>query len=209
MVTEVLGRTINYMYDALIGEFHCERGPRGCRPAATCGPVPGYDLKLVNDEGAELEGEGLGELHVRGASALACYWNDEEKTAASLREGWFSSRDRYRRDAEGRYWFEGRADDMFKVSDLWVSPARIEAVLMEHEAVVEAAVVGASVDGFTKPIAFVIPRGSPSEDLADELRVFCAGRLHRYEMPELVKSVADLPRTATGKIQRFQLRGSS
>jgi acyl-coenzyme A synthetase/AMP-(fatty) acid ligase len=138
---------------------------------------------------------------------LAGYWNQPEKTADCIREGWFYTRDRYRRDADGTYWYEGRADDMFKVSGLWVSPADVEARLIEHPAVVEAAVVGAQVEGLTKAKAFVVCQATASRaGLADELRAFCLDRLHRYQAPQLFEFVDDLPKTVTGKIQRYKLR---
>jgi benzoate-CoA ligase family protein len=177
-------------------------------PGSSGRPVPGYDLKLVDDNGEVVDGAGTGDVYVRGESMLRKYWNQPEKTADSIREGWFYSRDRYRRDPDGRYWCEGRADDMFKVSGLWVSPADVEARLIEHAAVLEAAVVGVSVEGFTKAKAYVTTRDrtAPSDELADELREFCSARLHRYQVPQLVEFVDSLPKTATGKIERYKLR---
>jgi benzoate-CoA ligase len=171
-------------------------------------PVPGYDLKLVDDGGTPVEGAGAGDLYVRGGSMLREYWKQPEKTADCIRDGWFYSRDRYRRDDDGRYWYEGRADDMFKVSGLWVSPADVESRLIEHPDVLEAAVVGAQVQGFTRAKAYVTARESSraGADLADELREFCAAGLHRYEIPELIEFVDSLPKTATGKIERYKLR---
>src|SRR5207248_9666869 len=120
-------------------------------------------------------GEASGSLYARGDSMFAEYWNKPEKTADCIRGGWFYTRDRYRRDADGNYWYEGRADDMFKVSGLWVSPADVEARLIEHPAVVEAAVVGAHVGGLTKSPAFVVceATAAPGGRLAEELRRFC------------------------------------
>jgi benzoate-CoA ligase len=171
-------------------------------PGSSGMPVPGYELKLVGDEG-EVGGEGTGDLWVRGDSCFSEYWGQPERTEELIRDGWFSTRDRYRRAADGHYWYEGRSDDMFKVSGLWVSPAEVEARLIEHPAVVECAVVGAVSDGFTKAKAFVVAR-EPVDP--DELRQFCAGKLHRYEVPQLFAFIDDLPKTVTGKIQRFKLR---
>jgi acyl-coenzyme A synthetase/AMP-(fatty) acid ligase len=139
---------------------------------------------------------------------LAGYWNQPEKTADSIRDGWFYSRDRYRRDADGNYWYEGRADDMFKVSGLWVSPIDVEARLIEHPVVLEAAVVAAELEGLTKAKAFVVCEATASrgERLADELRSFCGERLHRYQVPQQFQFVDELPKTVTGKILRFKLR---
>jgi benzoate-CoA ligase family protein len=171
-------------------------------------PVPGYDVKLCDDDGMELAGESAGDLYVRGDSMLSGYWNQPEKTADCIRDGWFYTRDRYRRDAAGHYWYEGRADDMFKVSGLWVSPADVEARLIEHPAVVEAAVVAGHVEGLTKAKAYVVAHGTttPGDELVEELQTFCRARLHRYQVPQLFAFVDTLPKTATGKIQRFRLR---
>ena len=177
-------------------------------PGSSGTPVPGYEVKLCDEEGRELLGETTGDLYVRGDSMLAAYWNQPDKTAVSIRNGWFYSRDRYRRDADGNYWYEGRADDMFKVSGLWVSPVDVEARLIEHPAVVEAAVVGVPVEGLLKAKAFVVCEAADRDDerLADELRTFCAERLHRYQVPHVIEFVDSLPKTLTGKILRYQLR---
>jgi benzoate-CoA ligase family protein len=177
-------------------------------PGSSGTPVPGYDVRLCDDEGQELSGAATGDLFVSGGSMLAEYWSQPEKTTDSIRDGWFYTRDRYRRDADGNYWYEGRADDMFKVSGLWVSPADVEARLIEHPAVVEAAVVGAPVEGLLKAKAFVVCRAAaaPGDPLAGDLRAFCADRLHGYQVPQLIEFVDDLPKTLTGKIQRYKLR---
>jgi acyl-coenzyme A synthetase/AMP-(fatty) acid ligase len=188
--------------------IYCSNTLEDVVPGSSGRPVPGYELKLVADDRVTVvEGEGSGELWVRGGSALARYWNQPERTAECLREGWFYSRDRYRRDADGHYWYEGRGDDMFKVSGLWVSPAEVEAALMEHPGVHECAVVGASVDGFTKAKAFVVPRkpAAPAS-LEEDLRAHCGARLHRYQQPQQYVFTDELPKTLTGKIQRFKLR---
>jgi benzoate-CoA ligase len=188
--------------------IYCSNRTEQVVPGASGTPVPGYEVKLLDDEGRELAGEATGDLYVRGDSMLAGYWNQPEKTADSIRDGWFYSRDRYRRDPDGTYWYEGRADDMFKVSGLWVSPIDVEARLIEHPAVLEAAVVAAHVEGLTKAKAFVVCEATASrgEPLADELRSFCGERLHRYQVPQLIEFVGDLPKTATGKVLRYRLR---
>ena len=122
--------------------IYCSNTVDDVTPGSSGRPVPGYDLKLVDDSGDVVDGPGAGDLYVRGDSMLREYWSQPEKTADGIRDGWFYSRDRYRRDEAGRYWCEGRADDMFKVSGLWVSPADVEARLIGHPAVLEAAVVG-------------------------------------------------------------------
>jgi benzoate-CoA ligase len=188
--------------------IYCSNTPEDIAPGSSGRPVPGYDVKLVDDDGAVVDGPGSGDLYVRGESMLREYWNQAEKTADSIRDGWFYSRDRYRRDAQGRYWCEGRADDMFKVSGLWVSPADVEATLIEHPVVLEAAVVGMPVEGFTKGKAYVTVRDPDrsGHELAQELREYCAAKLHRYQVPELIEFVDSLPKTATGKIERYKLR---
>ena len=188
--------------------IYCSNRPGQVVPGSSGVPVPGYEVKLCDDEGAELAGEASGDLYVRGDSMFAEYWNQPEKTADCIRDGWFYTRDRYRRDADGNYWYEGRADDMFKVSGLWVSPADVEARLIEHPAVVEAAVVATQLEGLTRAKAFVVcsPASPPGNGLTDELRAFCGERLHRYQVPQIIEFVDGLPKTATGKIQRFKLR---
>jgi benzoate-CoA ligase family protein len=190
--------------------IYCSNRAGRVVPGSSGTPVPEYDLKLCDEDGRELQGEASGDLYIRGESMLAGYWKHPEKTADSIRDGWFYSRDRYRRDANGMYWYEGRADDMFKVSGLWVSPVDVEARLMEHPAVIEAAVVGVAVEGLTKPKACVVcgPSIRPDHALADELRLFCGERLHRYQVPHAIEFVEGLPKTVTGKILRYQLRES-
>ena len=190
--------------------IYCSNTLDDVTPGSSGRPVPGYEVKLVDDTGALVQGAGRGDLYVRGDSMLREYWNQPERSADCIRDGWFYSRDRYRRDEDGRYWYEGRADDMFKVSGLWVSPADVEARLVEHPAVVEAAVVGRQVEGFTKGKAYVVVRDQARSgpELADELRDFCTAKLHRYQAPQLIEFVPDLPKTATGKIERYKLRSS-
>jgi benzoate-CoA ligase family protein len=191
--------------------IYCSNTVDDVRPGSSGRPVPGYDLKLVDDNGDVVEGAGTGDVYVRGESMLREYWNQPEKTADSIRDGWFYSRDRYRRDPDGFYWYEGRADDMFKVSGLWVSPADVEARLIEHPAVLEAAVVGVQLEGFTKAKAYVTTRdpGDATPKVADDLCDFCAAKLRRYQVPQLIEFVDSLPKTATGKIERFKLRESA
>jgi benzoate-CoA ligase family protein len=191
--------------------IYCSNTVDDVTPGSSGRPVPGYEVKLIDDDGDVVDGPGTGDLYVSGGSMLREYWNQPEKTADSVRDGWFYTRDRYRRDEDDRYWYEGRADDMFKVSGLWVSPVDVEATLIEHPAVLEAAVVGVTVAGFTKAKAYVTTRG-PGEArpaLADDLREFCAAKLHRYQVPQLIEFVDELPKTATGKIERYKLRESA
>src|SRR4029077_21248942 len=166
-------------------------------------PVPGYELKILDDAGNPVPAGEAGDLYVKGDSALALYWAQHEKTKRSILGDWFFTGDRYRMDEDGYYWYEGRSDDMIKVSGLWVSPIEIEAVLLEHPAVAESAVVGMSVDGFTKIKAFVIPKkdGARTDALVVELQEHCKSRLQRFQYPHLIEFVDELPKTVTGKIQ--------
>ena len=168
--------------------IYCSNTADDVAPGSSGRPVPGYDVKLVDDDGDVVDGPGSGDLYVRGDSMLREYWNQPEKTADSIRDGWFYSRDRYRRDEDGRYWCEGRADDMFKVSGLWVSPTDVEARLIEHPAVLEAAVVGVPVGGFTKAKAYVDGAGAePGGERAGGR----ATRVLRRRAPSLSGSPAD------------------
>jgi benzoate-CoA ligase family protein len=196
--------------------IYCSNRPGRCLAGSSGTPVPGYEVKLCDDEGRELRGEVSGDLYARGDSMLAGYWNQPEKTADCIREGWFYTRDRYRRDADGNYWYEGRADDMFKVSGLWVSPADVEARLIEHPAVIEAAVVAThvprrcargGVTGFLRRAAAPLPgpsacrvRGQPSEDRHREDPAVQAARSLMLDGRTLVDAHVHLARTPTLKI---------
>jgi benzoate-CoA ligase len=189
---------------------YCANLPGALRAGSSGRPIPGYELQIRDEEGVVLGTGGVGELFVKGESALAGYWHHRDKTRRTLRGEWFATGDRYRLDDEGFYWYEGRADDMIKVSGLWVSPIEIENTLMEHPAVSEAAVVGVEVDGFTRIRAHVICAKGTAADapagLAPELQEWCKSRLQRYQYPHMVEFTDDLPKTVTGKIQRFVLR---
>ena len=188
--------------------IYCSNRVDDVRPGSSGKPVPGYELKILDDEGKPVSMGEAGDLYVRGDSALAVYWAQHEKSKRSILGDWFFTGDRYRQDEDGYYWYEGRSDDMIKVSGLWVSPVEIEAALLEHQAVAESAVVGIEVDGFTKIKAFVIARNDavPGDALVGELQEHCKARLQRYQYPHLVEFVAELPKTVTGKIQRYKLR---
>jgi benzoate-CoA ligase len=186
--------------------IYCSNRPGEVKPGSSGKPVPGYELKILDEEGAPVLAGEAGDMYVKGDSALALYWSQHERTKRSLLGEWFFSGDRYRRDEDGFYWYEGRSDDMMKVSGLWVSPIEIEGVLLEHAQVAESAVVGIEVDGFTKIKAFVIAKGEGSEVLALELQEHCKSRLQRYQYPHLIEFVTELPKTVTGKIQRYKLR---
>jgi benzoate-CoA ligase len=187
--------------------IYCSNRPGDVRPGTSGKPVAGYELALLDEHGRPVaEGE-VGNLHVKGDSALAYYWHQHEKTKAAINGEWFFTGDRYRVDANGDYVYEGRADDMIKIGGLWASPIEIENVLVEHPRVLEAAAVGVDADYTTRVKAFVICRGDAGDDgLIAELQQWCKSRLRRYEYPHFIEFVEDLPKTPTGKIQRYKLR---
>ncbi|MHB8419077.1 MAG: benzoate-CoA ligase family protein [Myxococcales bacterium] len=183
--------------------------PGDIRYGTTGRPVPGYELKLVDESGAPVPDGAEGALWVRGPSACAAYWNDRERSLATFHGPWTRTGDTYVRDAEGYFTYAGRTDDMLKVSGIWVSPFEVEQAIAAHPAVLEAAVVGhPDGEGLIKPKAFVVLKGgSPgSEALAAELKAFVKERLAPYKYPRWIEFVAELPKTATGKVQRFKLR---
>ncbi len=188
--------------------IYCSNRLDDLRPGSSGKPVPGYELKILDEQGQPVAKGEAGDLYVKGDSALALYWAQHEKSKRSILGEWFFTGDRYRVDEDGFYWYEGRSDDMIKVSGLWVSPIEIESALLEHPAVTESAVVGISVDGFTKIKAFVIakPGGVGGDALVTELQDHCKSRLQRYQYPHMIEFVTELPKTVTGKIQRYKLR---
>ncbi len=179
------------------------------KPGTTGRPVDGYTIEIKDTEGNPCPPGEAGEMWVKGPTALTSYWNQPDRTRDKIRDGWFLTGDRYRQDEDGYYTYEGRVDDVMKVGGLWVSPIEIENRLMEHRAVSEAAVVSVTVDDRSRIKAFVIltEDGTPGDELTDELQQWCKAALLRYQFPHLVEYVDDFPRTATGKIQRFKLRG--
>ncbi|WP_033894738.1 benzoate-CoA ligase family protein [Streptomyces anulatus] len=188
--------------------IYCSNTERSLRPGSSGQAVPGYQIKLVDPDGGDMEGAGSGEMLVRGGSTLAQYWHRADQTRSVLQGSWYRTGDRYRRDEDGFYWYEGRADDMMKVSGLWVAPAAIETALQRHPDVAQAAVVGVDTDRLTRIKAFIVLRdGCQGNDtLARHLRQWCKDRLASHQFPHLVEFAADLPKTSTGKVQRFALR---
>jgi benzoate-CoA ligase family protein len=177
-------------------------------PGTSGRPVPGYELAIIDDEGRPVADGEQGDLLVRGDSCAAFYWRQHEKTKRCMRGEWFYTGDRYVRDQDGHYIYQGRADDMLKIGGLWVSPADMEGCLVAHPAVSEAAVIGVTVQDTSRIKAFVICRERPEDPdaLADGLRAWCKERLRRYEYPHVIEFVEDFPRTLTGKVQRYKLR---
>jgi benzoate-CoA ligase len=185
--------------------------PGDVRPGSTGKPVPGYQVRLVDDHGNVVAKPGeLGELQISGPTSAIMYWNQREKTKNTFQGPWTRSGDKYSVDADGYYIYGGRSDDMLKVSGIYVSPAEVEAALVSHEAVLEAAVVGAEDENkLTKPKAFVVlkPGQAPSDSLKKTLQEHVKSKLAPHKYPRWVEFRPDLPKTATGKIQRFKLRG--
>jgi benzoate-CoA ligase len=186
--------------------IYCSNAPGRIEPGTTGRPVPGYDLRIVDDDGAVLDGPAVGSLEVRGDSCAAYYWHQHEKTKRCMRGDWFATGDRYERRADGAYAYVGRTDDMLKVGGLWVSPIDMENVLIAHPRVLGVGVVGIEIDGMSRVAAYVECDGAGDDALADELRDWCKERMRRYEYPHVVRFVDDLPRTLNGKVQRFRLR---
>ncbi|MGO9499057.1 MAG: benzoate-CoA ligase family protein [Solirubrobacteraceae bacterium] len=188
--------------------IYCSNTLDDLAPGTSGRPVPGYELRVVNERGLDVPAGEAGDLMVRGDSCAAFYWHQRDKTRHCMRGEWFHTGDRYIVDADGHYVYQGRSDDMIKVGGLWVSPADVEGCLVKHPAVSEAAVIGVHVDDLSRIKAFVICATAPDEPdaLADELRAWCKETLRRYEYPHVVEFVEDLPRTPTGKVQRYKLR---
>jgi benzoate-CoA ligase len=183
--------------------------PGEVRYGTTGKPVPGYEVRLVNDHGLDVETGEIGDLLINGPSSASGYWNNRAKTQATFVGPWTRSGDKYICDADGYYTYCGRSDDMLKVSGQFVSPFEVEAALQSHPAVLEAAVVGhADKDRLIKPKAFVVtkPEVKATPELAEELKAFVKGKLAPHKYPRWLEFLPELPKTATGKIQRFKLR---
>jgi benzoate-CoA ligase family protein len=182
------------------------------RPGSSGHLVPGYEARVLDEEGNPVPTREIGNLLVKGDSTCAYYWNKHERTKQTILGEWIRTGDKYWLDDDGYYWYAGRADDMLKVGGQWVSPVEIENTLMEHPVVLEAGVIGATdADGLTKPRAFVVlqPGQEAGPGLADDLKEFVKSRIAPFKYPRWVEFVAELPKTATGKTQRFRLRQMS
>ena len=185
----------------------------GRAKAGSSGEVtPAFEAKIVNDEGREVPVGEVGNLMVKGDANSPYYWNKHDQTKRTMQGEWLKTGDTYYCDGEGYYWYCGRSDDMMKVGGLWVSPIEIENTLMEHPAVLESGVIGdTDADGLLKPKAFVLLKSEfkPSPELRLELQNHVKSKLAPYKYPRWVEFVDDLPKTVTGKIQRFRLRSRS
>jgi benzoate-CoA ligase len=201
-ILDVVGSTEN------LHDFLANR-PGQVRPGSAGQPVPGYECRIVDETGLDLPAGQIGHLLVRGGSTAACYWNRREATRRTMLGEWLRTGDMFYRDADGYYWYCGRADDMLKVGGQWVSPHEVENALLQHPTVLEAAVTAAPDEhGLLKPRACVVLKDghTATPALADELHGFVRERLAPHKTPRWVEFVGDLPRTATGKVQRYRLR---
>jgi benzoate-CoA ligase len=176
------------------------------RYGSTGKPVEGYEIELRGEDGRPVADGEIGDLFIKGPSAALMYWGNREKSRETFQGGWTRSGDKYVRDADGYFTYSGRSDDMLKVSGIWVSPFEVEATLMQHPAVLECAVIGTEdAEGLTKTKAFVVVKAGQAVSDA-ELKAFVKERLAAYKYPRAIEFVDELPKTATGKIQRFRLR---
>jgi 4-hydroxybenzoate-CoA ligase len=183
--------------------------PGDIRPGSSGKPVPGYDARVLGEDGTDVGVDEVGELIIRGPSAAEGYWNQRAKSRSTFAGEWTYTGDNYVRDTDGYYHCRGRTDDMFKVSGVWVSPFEVEAALASHEAVLEAAVIGKEdQDGLMKPKAFIVLKQGYVADaqLLDTLKDHVKDKAGPWKYPRWIDVRTDLPKTATGKIQRFVLR---
>jgi len=183
--------------------------PGDIRPGSSGKIIPGYEAKIVNDDGIPVPQGEIGHLLVRADSTCIGYWNKHEKTKATFEGAWFRTGDKYHQDEDEFYWYAGRSDDLFKVNGRWLSPAEVESALIAHPAVREAGVV-AHIDaaGLLKPAAYVVLQENflPSDPLRRELQEWVRDKLGNYKKPYWIEYLPELPKTATGKLQRFKLR---
>ncbi len=183
--------------------------PGDVKPGSSGKIVPGYHAKIVDDKGKELPDGEVGNLQVKGESTAAYYYRHHDKTKTSMLGDYFNTGDKYYRDEEGYYYYCGRGDDMLKVGGIWVSPIEIEDTLISHPAVREAAVVAKHDEHMlVKPKAYVVLKKDykPSDELAKEIQAFVKKSIAPYKYPRWIEFMADLPKTSTGKIQRYKLR---
>lgn len=191
-----------------VGYIYISNRPGAVRPGSSGQLLPGYRARIVDDDGRDVPPGTVGDLWMSGESVAVGYWNKHEKTKAAFVGEWFRTGDKYLVDADGYYFYQGRADDLLRVGANWVSPLEVESCLLEHPAVAECAVVGArDADGLEKPRAYVVPRpGEMTEGLEDALRGHVQSRLAPFKAPRWVTLVEELPKTPTGKVQRYRLR---
>ncbi|MGI9134532.1 MAG: benzoate-CoA ligase family protein, partial [Rhodoferax sp.] len=185
--------------------------PGEVRYGTTGKPVPGYQVKIVGENNVEVPIGEIGELQVHGPTSAAYYWNNRERSCNTFLGPWTRSGDKYTESADGYFTYCGRSDDMLKVGGIYVSPIEVEASLCSHEAVLEVAVVGqADADELIKPKAYVVlrPNMKASPELATALQQHVKNQLAPFKYPRWIEFISELPKTATGKIQRFKLRNT-
>jgi benzoate-CoA ligase len=183
--------------------------PGEARPGSSGKIIPGYEAKIVNYEGHPVAPGEIGSLLIKGDSTCTGYWNQREKTQDTFEGHWFRTGDKYYQDEDGYFWYVGRADDLFKVNGRWLSPAEVESALIAHPAIREAAVIAREDESkLTKPAAYVVvnPSFHPSDELVRELQEWVVERIGAYKHPRWIEFMSELPKTATGKLQRFKLR---
>jgi benzoate-CoA ligase len=186
--------------------------PGAVRPGSSGQIMPGYEARIVDENGRDVPDGEIGSLLIKGDSVCACYWNQHEKTKDTIEGHWIRTGDKYYRDPDGYYWYVGRNDDMMKVKGMWVSPIEIESVLLEHPLVQEAAAIGyADGNQLVKPAAYIVLKESMSAtpQMIEEIRQHVLAKLAAYKCPQSFEVVNELPKTATGKIQRYKLRQSA
>jgi benzoate-CoA ligase len=182
--------------------------PGDIKPGSLGRIVQGYEAKIVDADGTEVPVGDMGTLKIKGDSAALCYWNAHEKSKETFAGDWCTTGDQFHVDADGYYWYHGRTDDMLKVSGVFVAPAEIENCLLQHEAILECAVVGHESEGLVKPKAFVVLREGfdGSEQLVDEIKQFVKSRIAVYKYPRWVEFVSSIPKNDRGKIDRKKLK---
>jgi acyl-coenzyme A synthetase/AMP-(fatty) acid ligase len=179
--------------------------PGAVRPGSAGQVCPGYEAIVVGEDGHEVPIGEPGELRVKGESTAICYWGDHEKSKRTFAGDWILSGDLFVRDADGYFWYQGRADDLLKVSGIWVAPLEIENCLLGHPAVAECAVIGIDEGGLTYARAYIV-RAAGGDSSAEELRAFVRGRLAGHKVPDEVRFVDALPKTANDKVDRKALK---
>jgi benzoate-CoA ligase family protein len=183
--------------------------PGEAKPGSSGKVIPGYEAKIVDESGSAVGPTEIGDLYIKGDSICTGYWNQHERTKEAVVGQWFRTGDKFYQDAGGYFWHAGRADDLFKVNGRWLSPSEVESTLIEHPAVREAAVVAREDEaGLPKPAAYVVLNAefSPQDQLAGDLQDWVADKIGGYKRPRWVEFLPELPKTATGKLQRFKLR---
>jgi benzoate-CoA ligase family protein len=183
--------------------------PGEAKPGSSGKIIPGYEARIVDDDGRAVATGEIGNLWIKGDSTCAGYWNQHEKTKETFEGHWFRTGDKYHQDEEGYFWYAGRANDLFKVNGRWLSPTEVESALIAHLAIREAAVVARDDEsGLTKAAAYVVVNddATPSDQLIRELQDWVAESIGAYKRPRWIEFLPELPKTATGKLQRFKLR---